>query len=87
MLGRACGLSRGWLLDLLRFAPAPDTCYRVREGKSSSGWKGKATDGFAEFCSAVLSATTPSFEPVDLRQSMIALLDAAERRHGCRRLT
>lgn len=87
VLGRACGLSRGWLLDLLRFAPAPDTCYRVREGKSSSGWKGKATDGFAEFCSAVLSATTPSFDPVDLRRSMIALLDAAERRHGCRRLT
>ncbi len=86
-LGRACGLSRPWLIDLLRFAPEADACYRVREGKRSSGWKGKATDGFAEFCSAVISTTTSSFAHVKCRGRMIALLDAAERRHACRRLT
>lgn len=85
--GRACGLSRSWLQELLRFAPAPDACYRVREGKKSSGWKGKATEGFAEFCSAVLSATLPSYKDDETRARMIVLLDAAERGHVCRRLT
>jgi hypothetical protein len=86
-VGRACGLTRRWLAELLRFAPVPDACYRVKEGKKSLGWKGKSTDGFAEFCSTSLSATTPSFEPVEMRAGMIAVLDALERRHGCRRLT
>jgi len=84
--GRASGLSRRWLAELFRFAPQPDLCYRVKEGKKSSGWKGKPTDGFAEFCSAVLSETAPSFNSVDLRAAMMALLDASERRRACRRL-
>lgn len=85
--GRACGLSRAWLAELLRFAPEPDVCYRVREGKKSSGWKGKATEGFAEFCSTVLAATSPAFRDDETRARMIALLDAAERGHHCRPLT
>jgi hypothetical protein len=84
--GRACGLARSWLTELLRFAPEPDVCYHVKEGKKSSGWKGKANDGFAEFCSMALSNGTPSFAAVDVRANMIRLLGTAERRRGCRRI-
>jgi hypothetical protein len=85
--GRACGLTRSWLTELLRFAPEPDLCYHVKEGKKSSGWKGKANDGFAEFCSAALSDGTLSFEDIDVRADMIRLLATAKRRRGCRRLS
>jgi hypothetical protein len=84
--GRACGLTRSWLAELLRFAPEPDACYHVKEGKKSSGWKGKANDGFAEFCSAALSESTPSFTHGEVRADMIRLLATAKRRRGCRRL-
>jgi hypothetical protein len=85
--GRACGLTRAWLTELLRFAPGPDLCYHVKEGKKSSGWKGDATAGFAEFCSAALSTGAPSFAHAEVRADMIRLLATAEHRRGCRRLT
>lgn len=85
--GCACGLTRSWLTELLRFAPEPDLCYHVKEGKRSSGWKGKATDGFAEFCSAALSTGAPTFAQAEVRANIIRLLATAERRRGCRRLT
>jgi thymidylate kinase len=85
--GTTCGLSRQWLADLFQFAPAPHACYRIRERKKSSGWKGKPGDGFAEFASAVLEETTASFEPAKARARMIVYLDALERRRGCQRLT
>jgi hypothetical protein len=84
--GRASGLTRSWLTELLRFAPEPDVCYHVKEGKKSSGWKGKANDGFAEFCSAALSNGAPPFAHAEVRAEMIRLLAAAKRRGGCRRL-
>jgi thymidylate kinase len=85
--GRACNLPRAWMTALFRFAPKPNACYRVRERKKSAGWKGRGRDGFAEFSSAVLADTSPSFEPADARRAMIAALDAARRRGQCRRLS
>ncbi len=84
--GRACKLRRTWMTSLFGFAPKPDACYHVQERKKSAGWKGRGRDGFAEFSSAVLAGTAPSFEPADVRRAMVATLDAARRRGGCRRL-
>lgn len=78
--GRACGLSRHWLASLFGFAPRPDACHRAEERKKAAGWKGNAQAGFAEFSSAALDATSPSFEPVRLRRETIALLHKSGRR-------
>lgn len=78
-LGSASDLPSGWITALFRFAPAPDVSYHVRERKTSAGWKGGGRDGFAEFSSAALAATSPSFDPPGARRLMIAALDAARR--------
>jgi hypothetical protein len=85
--GRACDLPRAWMSALFGFAPKPDAGYHVHERKKSAGWKGRGRDGFAEFASAVLAGTTPSFEPAEARRVMIAALDAARRRGGYRLLS
>jgi hypothetical protein len=85
--GRACNLPRAWMTALFRFAPKPNACYHVQERKKSAGWKGRGRDGFAEFSSAVLAGTSPSLEPADVRRAMIAALEAARRRGGCRFLS
>jgi hypothetical protein len=84
--GRACNLSHAWMTALFGFAPKPGVRYHVQERKKSAGWKGRRRDGFAEFSSAVLAATSPSFESSDARRAMIAALDAARRRGPCRLL-
>lgn len=81
--GKAAGLPRRWLLDLFRFAPKPQACYRVLERKAPSASLGKPSDGYLEFCCAVLSSSAPSWNPVELRKSFLAYLDALERRRGC----
>lgn len=53
-LGKAVGLSRRWLVNLFRFAPRPDGCYRLRERRESAGYLGRPSDGFLEFCCAAL---------------------------------
>jgi len=73
--GCANGLSRDWLATLFRFAPEPDERYLARERKKSSGW-GKEREGFAEFSSAILAKTVPSFDPVTVRLEMIARLES-----------
>ena len=78
--GRACGISRGWLTALFRFAPPPDACHRAEERKKAAGWKGNAQAGFAEFSSAGLAVMSPSFEPVRLRRAMIAFLEKSGKR-------
>jgi thymidylate kinase len=85
--GRACNLPRPWMTSLFGFAPRPDACYHVQERKKSVGWKGRGRDGFAEFSSAVLTRTAPSFDAAGVRRAMIASLDAARRRGRCRRLS
>jgi hypothetical protein len=83
--GRACNLPRAWMTALFGFAPKPDVRYHVQERKKSAGWKGRR-DGFAEFSSAVLAATSSALEPASVRRAMISALDAARRRSRCRRL-
>jgi hypothetical protein len=81
----AAGLPKKWLAEVFRFAPRPSVTYRVKERKKSSGWNGKALDGFPEFCSVALGEDVEA-DAAGLRTKMIAYLDALERRKGCKRL-
>jgi hypothetical protein len=85
--GDACGLSREWLTSLFAFAPAADAHYVTRERSKAGGWKANGAEGFAEFSSAVVAESKPSFVPAEARRAMLAFLEAAARRRGSRMLT
>ena len=85
--GAACGLSREWLASLFAFAPAADAHYVTKERGKAGGWQANGKEGFAEFSSAVVAESTPTFVPGEARLEMIAFLEAAARRRGRRMLT
>jgi hypothetical protein len=85
--GAACGLSREWLASLFAFAPAADAHYVTKERGKAGGWQANGKEGFAEFSSAVVAESTPTFVPGEARLEMIAFLEAAARRRGRRKLT
>ena len=85
--GAACGLSREWLASLFAFAPAADAHYVTKERGKAGGWQANGKEGFAEFSSAVVAESTPTFVPGEARLEMIAFLEAAARRRGSRMLT
>ena len=62
--GEAAGLSRKWVVELLRFAPRADARVRARGTKGWKPPKGRpAMEGFAEFAAAAAKALrrgTPS---------------------------
>ena len=81
--GLAAGLPQRWLSDLFAFAPAPAATYRLREKKENSHWKFKKSEGFLEFCCKTLIASSPAWNPVELRQKFIAHLESLEHRGQC----
>ena len=81
--GSAAGLPRRWLSDLFEFAPAAAATYRLREKKENANWKFKKSEGFLEFCCKTLIATSPAWNPLELRQKFIAHLEALEQRGRC----
>ena len=85
--GDACGLSREWLASLFAFAPAADAHYVTKERGKAGGWQANGKGGFAEFSSAVVAESTPTFVPGAARLGMIAFLEAAARRRGSRTIT
>lgn len=85
--GKAAGLPRPWLLELFRFAPKAGACYRPRERAAAGGSKGKATDGYLEFCYAALVPVSLPDEVLEFRGRFRAYLDALERRRGCEAVT
>ncbi len=85
--GDACGLSREWLTSLFAFAPEADAHYVTRERSRAGEWKANGTGGFAEFSSAVVAQSRPSFVPAEARREMLAFLEASARRRGSRMLT
>ncbi len=84
--GKAAGLPRRWLVDVFRFVPKPQAFYRVPERKAV-GTTTKPLDGYLEFCSAALCGASPPWNPVELRKSFVAYLDALEHRRGCQAVT
>jgi hypothetical protein len=81
--GVASGIQEAWLKGLFGFAPAPHICYRVKERKRSSGWKGKARDGFLDFSSSVLRTASPGRDGRGLRRAAIEYLEAVEEQGRC----
>jgi hypothetical protein len=57
--GEAAGLPRKWIVELFRYAPRPDLCLHVKDGKDGAPWKSRAMDGFPEFGAATLSPGQP----------------------------
>ena len=83
-MGLALGLSKDWLDELFRFARKPDAVLRLKEKiKNKSKFKkkkktGKPVNGFVEFCCDCLSATSPDWDPVQLRGAVLKYLDMLE---------
>jgi hypothetical protein len=72
--GAAAGLEEAWLRELLRFAPAPVFRSRAEEKKLDRGWKPRLDRGYAEYCVAMLRASTPKTPWKRLRRDAMALL-------------
>lgn len=72
--GTLAGLPKKWLVEVFRFAPKPDECFRVNG--SASAKLGGPTSGFVEFCSNTLNQ--------DLRPKFTAYFEELERRGRCR---
>ncbi len=81
--GAATGLPKKWIEDLFSFAPKPAVCHRVRESSAPRAEKGKAKDGYLEFCSSMLAHASPPWDRAELRAGFLAYLEALERRRGC----
>src|SRR5439155_2972639 len=86
-LGIALGLSKDWLDELFRFARRPDASLRLKEKKVKNKGKSKkkekkravrAAGGFVEFCCDSLAATSPDWDPVQVRGDVLKYLDALE---------
>ena len=75
--GESTGLAATWLRELLRFVPAADASARVVERKLDKPWKGRLDRGYAEYCAAMLSRSTPKASSKAARKRMIAALDSA----------
>lgn len=85
--GKAVGLPRRWLVELFRFAPKPQACYRIQEQQKSSAMLGEPSEGYLEFCCSALTASSPLWDPAELRGRFLAYLDALERRQVCQTLS
>ena len=85
-VGVAMGLSKDWLLELFSFAPKPATSLRLKEkakvkdnyakdkGKKDKK-RSKREPGFVEFCCNTLAATSPDWDPVEVRGAVMKYLD------------
>jgi len=85
--GVASGLPQPWLTTLFGFAPPPDDCYRIKEGRNASSGKEKRLDGFGEFCLAILAVGRAPADCAQLLHNMVSHLEGLEGENRCRRLT
>ena len=75
-LGAIAGLPRKWLSEVFRFAPKAQESYRVNGPPSAR--MAEPTNGFIEFCSAMMGQ--------DLRSKFASYFDDLEQRGRCRSL-
>ncbi len=80
--GEAAGLPRRWLEDLFSFAPKPEACYRLKERKKRLPKKTKPTEGFLEFCCAMLRRSYPELNTLKLRKQCVDYLSDLK---GCKK--
>jgi len=87
-VGIALGLSKDWLDELFRFAPKPHAALLLKpkikkkdKSKKKKKKVGKPAEGFVEFCCHSLAATSPDWDPVQVRDAVLRNLNAlAEKR-------
>lgn len=72
--GSVAGLQEEWIRELLRFAPKPGHRSCAEEKKIDRGWKPRLDRGYAEYCVAMLEASTPKPGWKRLRRNAMALL-------------
>ena len=85
--GRATGLPKVWIRELLRFAPAPDVCYRVAEDRIPFNKRGKPTESFLEFCFLQLRKGSGAWVTEEVRKTFFAQLKTLEARGRCQLVT
>jgi hypothetical protein len=85
--GVASGLPQAWLTTLFGFAPPPDDCYRIKEGRTAPRGKRKRLDGFGEFSLAILAAGLAPAGRARLLHNMVSHLEGLEGENRCGRLT
>jgi len=73
--GIACELRDEWIRELLRFAPKPSLRARAEERKINKGWKPRLDRGYAEYCAAMLEASSPRLASKAARREAVALLN------------
>lgn len=82
-LGKAAHVSKRWLVELLRFAPKPQACYRIHEDREPTSWIGKPQVGFVDYACNLLAEHSPDFHQGMLRDRVVDYLHALARRKGC----
>jgi thymidylate kinase len=85
-MGIALGLSKEWLDELFRFVRKPDAAVRLKEkvkrkNKSKKKDKKKPANSFVEFCCESLAATSPEWDPIQLREAVLQYLDTLEEKN------
>jgi thymidylate kinase len=92
-VGVAIGLSMDWLVELFSFAPKPAAVLRLKEKlkEKAKKDKGKGRDkkkafkmepGFVEYCCNALAATSPAWDPVEVRNGVLRYLETLEENQG-----
>lgn len=84
--GTAAGLPRRWLVDLFRFAPESQECYRLREICGESECACKPSEGYLEFCCGVLGRESRARDWGTLRRGFLEFFDLLERGRSCQTL-
>jgi hypothetical protein len=77
-LGIAIGLSKDWLSELFSFAPKADATLRLKEKKNPKKKNTKPESGFVEFCCNALAATSPEWDPAEIRAAAVGYLEGQE---------
>ncbi|HEX6176812.1 MAG TPA: hypothetical protein VF057_00525 [Thermoanaerobaculia bacterium] len=78
--GSAAGLEEAWIRELLRFAPKPGYRSRAEEKKVGRGWKPRLDRGYAEYCVAMLGASSQKVARKRVRRDAMALLHRPKER-------
>lgn len=85
--GKATGVPRRWLIELLSFAPQAEASYRLKEKKNSPDWRGKRSEGFLEFCCKTLIKASPAWNAAEICERFLDHLESVETRGDCRTVT
>jgi hypothetical protein len=70
--GAAAGIPRSWTTSLLRFAPAAEAEFRIKEKMSEAGWTARRSGGFGEYFALAMKTLFERDSAADVRDRMLA---------------